>query len=49
MFFYRRLFFIVASVYLFDKPAMQLLVHQGLTLITLIYLVHDARMFEQRD
>ena len=27
MFFYRRLFFIVASVYLFDHPSMQMLVH----------------------
>ena len=48
VFFYRRLLFICASVYLFEKPAMQMIVHQILTMATLCYLVYDKRMFEQR-
>ena len=49
MFFYRRLFFICASVYLFEKPAMQMIVHQLLTLATLVYLVMDKKMYQQVD
>ena len=37
-----------ATVFLFDKPNSQMIVHQGLTMATLVYLVQDQRMFTSR-
>ena len=47
-FFYRRTIFLTVSIFLFEKPAMQLMVHGVLTLLTIIYLSVDTRMFKQR-
>ena len=48
-FFYRRLIFISVSVFLFDTPSMQMLVHQVLTMATLIYLLSFNQRFVSRE
>ena len=48
-FFYRRLIFICVSVFLFDTPSMQMLVHQVLTMATLIYLLSFNQRFVSRE
>ena len=40
-FFYRRAIFISATVFLFDTPIMQMLIHNLMTLMVLAYLCHD--------
>ncbi len=37
--------FIIVSVYLFEKPAMQLIVHQALIVFTIMYISHDRYKF----
>ena len=48
-FFYRRTAFIVVTVYLFDYPAMQMILNQLLTLAMAAYLLHDRSLFESRS
>ena len=45
VFFYRRSFFAVCTVTLFDYPALQMMMHQILSLAMLAYLLHDHYMF----
>lgn len=40
-FFLRRTCFILASVLLMERPAMQMIIHQGLTLVAIVYLIHQ--------
>ena len=47
-FFYRRTIFMFATVVLFDKPAIQMIVHISLTVITIIYISFDPWMFETK-
>ena len=47
-FFYRRTIFMFATVILFDKPAIQMLIHILLTLATIIYISFDPWMFETK-
>ena len=44
-FFVRRTVFAIATVSLFEHPNMQMIVHQFLTMATLVYLCIDNRMF----
>ena len=48
-YFCRRTIFIGASVFLLDHPNMQMIMHQFLTMATLVYLCYDSRMFENRS
>ena len=48
-FFGRRLVFSIASVFLFDHPILQLIVHIILTLGTISYLAYDHERFEPRS
>ena len=45
IFFVRRTLFAIATVSLFEYPSLQVIVHQFLTMATLIYLCNDSRMF----
>ena len=47
-FFYRRMIFVSATVFLFDTPVMQMLIHNLMTLIILAYLCHDKQMYTTR-
>ena len=47
-FFCRRTTFIAATVFLFEYPNMQMLVHQSLTLANLVYISIDNRMFADK-
>ena len=38
----------LAGVFLFERPAMQMFVHQVLTILTIVYISTDSRMFETR-
>ena len=44
-FFIRRTLFAITTVSLFEHPYMQMIVHQFLTMATLVYLCNDDRMF----
>ena len=48
VFFYRRMIFCVGTVLLFDKPALQMILHQILSLGMLAYLFSDHYMFANR-
>ena len=48
-FFLRRTIFAIVSVFLFDHPNMQMIVHQFLTMATLIYISFDNRMFDDQN
>ena len=48
LFFYRRTAFALTSVLLFDRPAIQMIVHIFLTMATLVYLCYDSWMFESK-
>ena len=48
LFFWRRLVFAFATVYLFSYPLMQMYVHLGLTMLTLILLMQNKRAFESQ-
>ena len=45
VFFFRRTFFIFATVYQFEQPAMQMIIHYVLSTITIAYLSYDKHMF----
>ena len=45
MFFYRRLIFCIGTVLMFDHPALQMILHQILSLAVLAYLLRDQYMF----
>ena len=47
-FFYRRTIFMFATVILFDKPAIQMIIHLLLTMATIIYISFDPWMFESK-
>ena len=44
-FFYRRFVFICATVFLLEKPDMQVVVHQVLTVLTIAYISFDEHKF----
>ena len=48
-FFYRRTAFTIFSVYLFNYPALQMMMNQLLTLAMAAYLLHDSNLFESRS
>ena len=47
-FFYRRTAFAVITVFLFDKPDMQMIVHQFISMVTIVYLIWDNAKFKDR-
>lgn len=49
LFFLRRGLFVVATVYLFDYPHLQMIVHQMLTLTFGVYIVRDTQMYATRS
>jgi len=46
VFFYRRTFFIIATVFMFDYPTIQMIVNQTLSFGVVVYLVSDRQQFE---
>ena len=47
-FFYRRTVFACITVYLFERPYLQIIVHQVTSLLTTIYLAWDDNKFKSR-
>ena len=47
-FFYRRTIFICAMVYLLDWPYLQMMIHEVLTLATIVYLIRDKQRYEEK-
>lgn len=45
VFFFRRTFFIIATVYLFDYPSIQVILNSVLSFATLVYLVYDKNQY----
>ena len=49
-FFYRRTVFIVITVFMFDYPALQMIVNQLLTLFMIVYLIYESHsLFANRS
>ena len=49
-FFYRRTVFIIVTVFLFDRPAMQMILNQVLTMFMIIYLLYESKsLFASRS
>ena len=48
-FFLRRGLFVIATVYLFDYPQMQMVVHHVLTMTFTSYLAFNNSMYASRD
>lgn len=48
-FFYRRTLFIVVTVFLLDYPLFQMMAHYLLTMLTMVYLAYDTRLFNSRS
>ena len=46
LFFWRRIFFIVVTVGLFKQPAVQMIVHYLLTMMTVLLLVFDRKFYQ---
>lgn len=44
-FFYRRTVFALLTIYMFEKPNMQMIVHQFMSLLTIVYLARDQQRF----
>ena len=42
-FFYRRTIFIIVTVFLFDRPAIQMILNQVLTIFMIIYLLYESK------
>ena len=47
-FFWRRLLFILVTVYMFDYPLMQMFSHHLLSMVTMAILLHDQGSFESK-
>lgn len=47
-FFGRRIVFAIATVFLLDNPPLQMMIHQGLTIATIIHMSYDNLMFASR-
>ena len=45
VYFYRRTFFVLGTVFLFDYPSIQMMLHQLLSLAMLAYLLSDHYMY----
>ena len=48
-FFYRRLCFAIITIFLFDRPDMQMIVHQFMSMMIVVYISWDNRMFKDRQ
>jgi len=48
-FFWRRILFAVATVYLLEHPALQIIVHYLLTMLMVVLLLWDGRAFESQS
>lgn len=48
-FFYRRTIFVAVTIYLFDYPAMQMIVNQVITLAMAGFLLHETSLFASRS
>ena len=47
-FFWRRMLFIIITVYMFDYPLMQMIAHLSLTMVMMAFLVYDSQAFESK-
>ena len=45
VFFYRRTLFIIATVFILEQPAIQMIAHQVLSILAVAYISYDSHMF----
>ena len=48
VFFYRRSLFAYITIYLFDRPDMQIILHQFLSMLVIAYISFDNHMFKDK-
>ena len=48
IFFYRRCIFAIITIYLFERPDMQMILHQTFSMLVIIYISIDNHMFKDK-
>ena len=48
-FFFRRAIFILSTVFLMGKPAMSMIIHQILTVATIVFISYNNQMFTTKS
>ena len=46
VFFFRRTLFIIATVFILEQPAIQMIAHQVLSILAVAYISYDSHMFQ---
>ena len=47
-FFFRRVIFAILTIFLFDRPNLQMIAHQFISLLTIVYLSRDQTRFKDK-